>query len=337
MKQLLEVKDLSVQFHTSQGDVQAVRNVSFTLNAGEVLAIVGESGCGKSVLCKSIMKLLPLSSSITSGTIKVNDMDITHYKEREMRKFRGNLFSMVFQNPMTVLNPSMTIGAQIAEAVKQHQPGIAKQELHDRVMELMKLVEIDHPKERMNLYPHHFSGGMRQRSVMAIALAGNPKILFADEPTTSLDVTIQAQILSLFREIQAKLGAGTVFVSHDLGVVASVADRIAVMYAGKIVEIGTAEEIFYEPRHPYTWGLMRSMPAFAKKHERLYSIPGMPPDLMSPPKGDAFASRNEYAMAIDYEEEPPMFQISSTHYAATWLLDERAPVITPPIGGKMHG
>lgn len=201
------------------------------------------------------------------------------------------------------------------------------------MIELMELVGIEHPHERYHLYPYNFSGGMRQRSVMAIALASNPDILFADEPTTALDVTIQAQILDLLREVQEKLGTATILVSHDLGVVARAADRVAVMYAGKIVEIGTAEEVYYDPRHPYTWGLMRSLPAFSKGKDSLYTIPGMPPTLVDPPKGDAYACRNEYALGIDYEEMPPMFRITDTHYAATWLLDERAPKIIPPIGG----
>ena len=244
---------------------------------------------------------------------------------------------MVFQDPMTSLNPTIAIGEQIAEAVRVHNRRLSRDQVHRRVIELMELVGIDQPEQRYGLYPYNFSGGMRQRSVLAIALASNPRILFADEPTTALDVTIQAQILDLLRDIQMKLGTATVLVSHDLGVVARVADRVAVMYAGRIVEIGTTEEIFYDPRHPYTWGLMRSLPAYAQRGEPLYTIPGMPPSLIDPPKGDAFACRNEYALAIDYEEEPPLFQLSPTHFAATWLLDKRAPKVNPPVGGGFHG
>lgn len=331
MSGLLEVKNLSISFYTPQGEVEAVRDVSFSLQPGEVLAIVGESGCGKSVMCKGIMKLLPSTAKIKSGSISVNGADITNYREPDMQKLRGKLFSMVFQDPMTSLNPTMSIGSQIAEAVKVHQPRISKAQLHERTLELMELVGIEHPKERMKLYPYHFSGGMRQRTVMAIALAGNPKILFADEPTTALDVTIQAQILDLLREIQKKLGTAAVLVTHDMGIVARAADRVAVMYAGKIVEIGRTEEIFYDPRHPYTWGLMQALPAFSRGRDTLRTIPGMPPTLISPPKGDAFACRNEYALGIDYEEEPPMFPITDTHCAATWLLDERAPKIAFPV------
>lgn len=337
MAELLEIKNLSVSFDTPQGELQAVRDVSFSLHAGEVLALVGESGCGKSVLCKSIMKLLHGNARITGGSILVDGVDITNYRQRDMERLRGRLFSMVFQDPMATLNPTISIGEQIAEAVRVHHPKLEREAVYQRVMELMKLVGITEPEQRYRQYPYHFSGGMRQRSVMAIALASNPKILLADEPTTSLDVTIQAQILDLLRDIQQKLGTATIFVSHDLGVVARIADRVAVMYAGKIVEIGTAEEIFYDPRHPYTWALMRSLPAFAREGEELYTIPGMPPTMIDLPPGDAFASRNEYALAIDYEEMPPMFQISDTHYAATWLLDERAPKITPPMGGDFHG
>ena len=245
MEHLLEVKNLSVSIDGPSGEVQAVRDVSFSLKKGEVLAIVGESGCGKSVLCKSIMKLLPPSAKIKEGSISVNGQDITCYREKEMQKLRGKIFSMIFQ-----------------------------------------------------------------------------------------DLTIQAQILDLLREIQMKFGTATILVSHDLGVVARVADRVAVMYAGKIVEIGTAEEVYYDPRHPYTWGLMRSLPAFANGKESLYTIPGMPPTLINPPEGDAFACRNEYALNIDYEEMPPMFKITDTHYAATWLLDPRAPKIKSPMGGQ---
>ena len=327
---ILEASNLSVSFDTDAGEVQAVRNVSLSLKEGEVLAIVGESGCGKSVLCKSLMKMLPGNARIKSGNILANGIDITKYKERDMAKLRGTLFSMVFQDPMTALNPTMTIGKQIEEAIKIHDPHIKRDALERRVIELMELVGIDHAGDRMKLYPYHFSGGMRQRSVLAIALAGNPSILIADEPTTALDVTIQAQILDLFREIQKKLHTSTIFVTHDLGVVARVADRVAVMYAGKIVELGTVEDIFYDARHPYTWGLMQALPAYAKGQEMLRAIPGMPPVLLNPPRGDAFACRNEYALAIDYDKEPPMFQVSDTHYAATWLLDERSPKIERP-------
>ena len=333
MPELLEVKNLSVSFFTPAGEVQAVRDVSFSLKAGEVLALVGESGCGKTALCRSIMKLLPRTARIKSGSILVNGADITRCGEREMGRLRGRMFSMVFQDPMTTLNPAMTVGAQIAEAVRVHRPRAPREAVQARVLELMELVGIGSPQERMGLYPHSFSGGMRQRAVLAIALAGDPAILFADEPTTALDVTVQAQILDLFRDLQRRLGTASVFVTHDLGVVARVADRVAVMYAGKIVETGTAEEVFYDPRHPCTWGLLRALPTPGGRRDGLYAIPGMPPTLIDPPRGDAFACRNEYALAIDYEEEPPMFRITDTHYAATWLLDERAPRVIPPVGG----
>ena len=336
MEELLEIKDLHVSIRSPQGKVEAVRGVDLTLHPGEVLAVVGESGCGKSMLCKSILKLLPRNAYIESGSILVNGVDITAYRERDMAALRGKLFSMVFQDPMTSLDPTMTIGAQIAEAVLVHSPKMPKEAVYNRVLELMTLVGIARPRERYKLYPYNFSGGMRQRTVMAIALAGNPQILLADEPTTALDVTIQAQILDLLRDIQQKLHTATILVSHDLGVVARAADRVAVMYAGRIVEIGTAEEVYYDPRHPYTWGLMRSLPALARGKRALYTIPGMPPSLIDPPKGDAFAARNEYALAIDYEQAPPMFRITDTHYAATWLLDPRAPKIESPLGGNVH-
>ena len=334
MENLLEVKSLSVSFNTPRGRVHAVRDVSFSLREGEVLAIVGESGSGKSVLCKTIMKLLPRNARVDSGSIEAAGLDITSYSQKEMEKLRGKLFSMVFQDPMTSLNPTISIEKQIGEAVRVHAPKSSREALQARVAELMELVGI--PADQGKHYPCHFSGGMRQRSVMAIALASNPRILFADEPTTALDVTIQAQILDLLRSVQQKLGTATVLVSHDLGVVARVADRVAVMYAGKIVEIGTTDEIFYDPRHPYTWGLMQSLPSRTPVGQKLPTIPGMPPELIDPPAGDAFACRNAYALAIDYEQQPPMFQISPTHFAATWLLDPRAPKVTPPIGGNAH-
>lgn len=336
MEHLLTLQNLHVSYHTPRGTVQAERGVDLTLDSGEVLAVVGESGCGKSALLKAVMRLLPENASVT-GKILVNSADIAPYPEKQLQKLRGSLFSMVFQDPMTALNPSMTIGSQIAEAIVVHEPKISKEALRARVLELMELVEIDRPMERMKLYPHNFSGGMRQRAVMAIALAARAKILLADEPTTALDVTIQAQILDLLRDIQEKLHTATILVSHDLGVVARAADRVAVMYAGKIVEIGTAEEVYYDPRHPYTWALLRALPALATGCDALYTIPGMPPTLIDPPKGDAFACRNEYALAIDYEKEPPLLRVTDTHYAATWLLDPRAPRITPPIGVRRHG
>ena len=336
MEDLLRVEHLSVGIQSHMGKVQAVRDVSFSLRPGEVLAIVGESGCGKSMLCKAIMKLLPKSAKIEAGKIFAGGADITDYSEKDMRKLRGKLFSFVFQDPMTALNPTIPIGKQIAEAIRIHEPKLPQEEVYRRVLHLMELVGIQSPEERYKLYPYNFSGGMRQRSVMAIALAANPRILLADEPTTALDVTIQAQILDLLKEIQEKLGTATILVSHDLGVVARAADRVAIMYAGKIVEIGTAEEVYYDPRHPYTWGLMQSLPALNKGAAELKTIPGMPPTLINPPQGDAFACRNPYALEIDYHQQPPMFQITDTHYAATWLLDPRAPKIKPPIGGNTH-
>lgn len=335
MSELLEIKNLRVGIQSQMGKVQAVRGVDLTLKQGEVLAIVGESGCGKSILCKSIMKLLPQSAKIEDGQILINGTDIAPYSDRQMKKLRGKLFSMIFQDPLSSLNPTMTVEAQIAEAVRIHDRSLSREQVHRRVIELMNLVGIQQPEERCKLYPYNFSGGMRQRTVMAIALAGNPRILLADEPTTALDVTIQAQILNLLREIQQKLGTATILVSHDLGVVARAADRVAIMYAGKIVEIGTAEEVYYDPRHPYTWGLLQALPALAKG-KSLRAIPGMPPTLIDLPKGDAFACRNEFALSIDYEQEPPMFQITDTHYAATWLLDPRAPKVPSPIGGENH-
>lgn len=335
MSELLEIKNLRVGIQSQMGKVQAVRGVDLTLKQGEVLAIVGESGCGKSILCKSIMKLLPRSAKIEDGQILINGTDIAPYSDRQMKKLRGKLFSMIFQDPLSSLNPTMTVEAQIAEAVRIHDRSLSREQVHRRVIELMNLVGIQQPEQRCRLYPYNFSGGMRQRTVMAIALAGNPRILLADEPTTALDVTIQAQILNLLREIQQKLGTATILVSHDLGVVARAADRVAIMYAGKIVEIGAAEEVYYDPRHPYTWGLLQALPALAKG-KSLRAIPGMPPTLIDLPKGDAFACRNEFALSIDYEQEPPMFQITDTHYAATWLLDPRAPKVPSPIGGENH-
>ena len=330
MEKVLEVKDLNISFHTFSGEVQAIRGVSFDLFEGETLAIVGESGSGKSVTTKSIMRLLPPGNSeIKSGEILFGDKDITKLSEREMQKVRGKEISMIFQDPMTSLNPTMKIGKQIMEPILKHHK-ISKKDAKARAIELLDLVGIPNPEERFNQYPHQFSGGMRQRVVIAIALACDPKVLIADEPTTALDVTIQAQILELMKSLQKQINTSIIFITHDLGVVANVADRVAVMYGGKIVEVGTVDEIFYNPQHPYTWGLLSSMPDLDSRGKELYVIPGTPPNLLNPPKGDAFAARNKYAMQIDLEEQPPMFKISDTHYAATWLLHPDAPKVTPP-------
>ncbi|TWD93685.1 oligopeptide transport system ATP-binding protein [Neobacillus bataviensis] len=330
MEKILEVKDLNISFHTFSGEVKAIRGVSFDLIKGETLAIVGESGSGKSVTSKSIMGLLPAQNSeIKSGHILFDGKDLTKLSDKQMQKIRGHEISMIFQDPMTSLNPTMKIGNQIMEPLIKHQ-NMSKHAATERAIELLRLVGIPKPEIRVNQYPHQFSGGMRQRVVIAIALACNPKVLIADEPTTALDVTIQAQILELMKDLQKKIDTSIIFITHDLGVVANVADRVAVMYGGKIVEIGTSDEIFYNPQHPYTWGLISSMPDMETDDEELYSIPGTPPDLLDPPKGDAFAPRNPYAMKIDLVQEPPFFKVSDTHYAATWLLHPDAPKVEPP-------
>ncbi|MEN1966804.1 ABC transporter ATP-binding protein [Lentibacillus sp. N15] len=334
MKKLLEVTDLNISFHTFAGEVQAIRGVDFDLYEGETLAIVGESGSGKSVTTKSIMRLLPPGNSeIKAGKIMFNDADLAKASERQMQKIRGKDISMIFQDPMTSLNPTMTIGKQIMEPLLKHQK-LSKHKAKERALKLLELVGIPKPEIRLKQYPHQFSGGMRQRVVIAIALACAPKVLIADEPTTALDVTIQGQILDLMKELQQQIETSIIFITHDLGVVANVADRVAVMYGGKIVEIGTVDEIYYNPQHPYTWGLISSMPSLDTDDEELYVIPGTPPDLLNPPKGDAFAARNPYAMKIDLEEEPPMFKVSDTHYAATWLLHPDAPKVEPPLAVK---
>ncbi|MFE8700381.1 ABC transporter ATP-binding protein [Cytobacillus sp. FJAT-54145] len=330
MEKMLEVKDLNISFHTFGGEVKAIRGVNFDLYKGETLAIVGESGSGKSVTTKSIMRLLPESNSeIKSGQILFDGKDLAKLTDKQMQKIRGKDISMIFQDPMTSLNPTMIVGKQIMEPIIKHQ-NMSKSEAKERAIELLRLVGIPKPEDRFKQYPHQFSGGMRQRVVIAIALACNPRVLIADEPTTALDVTIQAQILELMKDLQQKIDTSIIFITHDLGVVANVADRVAVMYGGKIVEIGTVDEIFYNPKHPYTWGLISSMPDLDTGKSELYAIPGSPPDLLNPPKGDAFAPRNQFAMKIDLEQEPPMFKVSDTHYAATWLLHPDAPKVEPP-------
>ena len=330
MEKLLEVKNLCVNFGTYGGEVKAVRGVTFDLHKGETLAIVGESGSGKSVACKTIMRLLSSNGYIKDGQILFDGKDLTKISEKDMEKVRGKDIAMIFQDPMTSLNPTMTIGKQIMEPIIKHQ-GFSKEDARKRAIELIELVGISDAEKRFKQYPHQFSGGMRQRIVIAISLACNPKVLIADEPTTALDVTIQAQILELIKDLQEKTGVAVIFITHDLGVVANMADRVAVMYAGKIIEYGTSDDIFYDPKHPYTWGLLGSMPTLDIGDNDLYNIPGTPPDLMDPPKGDAFALRSAYAMKIDHLAEPPMFKVSDTHYAATWLLHPLAPKIERPV------
>ncbi|MFB9860612.1 ABC transporter ATP-binding protein [Salinicoccus siamensis] len=323
---VLQMKDLHVDFSTYAGTVNAVRGVSFDVYKGETLAIVGESGSGKSVTNQAIMKLLPQPPAIySSGEILFDGKNLLDLSEKQMEKVRGKDISMIFQDPMTSLNPTMKIGKQITEVMLKHQK-ISKNDAKKRALELMKMVGIPMPERRLNQYPHEFSGGMRQRVVIAIALAADPKLLIADEPTTALDVTIQAQILDVMKEIQKSSQTSIIFITHDLGVVANVADRVAVMYAGEIVEVGTVEDIFYNPQHPYTWGLLGSMPDLNEdRDQRLRTIEGSPPDLTDPPKGDAFAPRNPYAMKIDYEQNPPMFKVNDQHFAKTWRLHPDAP------------
>ncbi|APJ10460.1 peptide ABC transporter ATP-binding protein [Bacillus safensis] len=336
-ERILEVKDLAISFKTYGGEVQAIRGVNFHLNKGETLAIVGESGSGKSVTSQAIMRLIPMPPGyFKRGQILFDGQDIVKKTEKQMQTIRGKDISMIFQDPMTSLNPTMKVGKQITEVLFKHEQ-ISKEAAEKRAIELLELVGIPMPEKRIKQYPHEFSGGMRQRVVIAMALAADPKLLIADEPTTALDVTIQAQILELMKEIQQKVDTSIIFITHDLGVVANVADRVAVMYAGQIVETGTVDEIFYNPKHPYTWGLLASMPSLdtdGGDEGKLTAIPGTPPDLTNPPKGDAFALRSDYAMKIDFEQEPPMFKVSDTHYVKSWLLHPNAPKVEPPASVK---
>ncbi len=327
-KSILDVQDLRVSFHTYSGKVQAVRGVSFDLQRGETLAIVGESGSGKSVTTKAIMGVLPKNAVVEAGSILYRGQDLTKLTEAEFHKIRGKQIGLIFQDPLSALNPIMRIGNQIMESLR-FQQGLSRSEARKQALKLMEAVSIPEPEVRIDQYPFQFSGGMRQRIVIAIALAGNPEILICDEPTTALDVTVQSTILELVNKIKRERGLSVIFITHDLGVVANMADRICVMYAGKIVEYGTSEEVFYSPAHPYTWALLSSMPDLEAK-ERLFSIPGTPPNMLHPPEGDAFSPRNPYAMQIDFMQEPPFFKLSDTHYAATWLLHPDAPYVEMP-------
>ncbi len=333
---IVEVKNLAVSFRTNKGMVRAVRGISYELKKGETLAIVGESGSGKSVSARALLGIEAPNAVIEGGQILYRGEDLLKYTEKdfERKRIRGRHISMVFQDPMSSLNPIMKIGPQLTEAMllngRQEGGGrLSKQEAHDRAITLMQEVGISDAEKRFGQYPFEFSGGMRQRIVIAIAIASHPELLICDEPTTALDVTVQAQILELINSLKESNGMSVIFITHDLGVVANVADRIAVMYAGKIVEVGTADDIFYAPAHPYTWALLSSMPDLDTTGS-LDAIPGTPPNMLDPPPGDAFAPRNKYAMQIDFEQEPPMFRISPTHYAATWLLHPDAPHVEMP-------
>ena len=321
-EKLLEIKDERLSFFTPAGEVKALNGVSFSMDEGEVLGIVGESGSGKSVTAYSVMGLTAHPGKLIGGTINFNGHQIDKMSEKEMRKIRGNEVSIIFQDPMTSLNPVYTIGNQITEVICLHT-GKSKKEAHDRAKELLELVGINEPAKRLKQYPHELSGGMRQRVMIAIALACEPKLLIADEPTTALDVTIQAQILELMQELRKKLGMSIIMITHDLGVVASMCERIAVMYAGHIVEYGTADEIFYEPEHEYTKGLIKSIPKLnVQETERLIPIEGQPVDLLNPPAGCPFAPRCANCMKICLREMPPKTELSDTHYSQCWLLQK---------------
>ncbi|HFI0683213.1 TPA: ABC transporter ATP-binding protein [Streptococcus suis] len=340
-QKILEMRDLSITFHTSKGPIQNIRGVDLDLYAGETLAIVGESGSGKSVTVKTIMGIASSNQVIDSGTVIFNyndgkqdkTVDLIQLSKKELRQhINGKRIAMVFQDPMTSLNPTMTIGNQIMEGMFIHYQ-TPRKEAEQKAIQLLDLVGITNPKERMKQYPHQLSGGMRQRVVIAIALACDPEILICDEPTTALDVTIQAKILDLIKDIQAKTGIAVIYITHDLGVVAKVADYVNVMYAGRIVEKGRAEEIFFDPRHPYTWGLLSAMPEVTTNAEKLYAIPGNPPNLSDYSGGDPFFERNDYALNIDRRLEAPMFPVpgSDSHFVASWLMHPDAPKVDMPI------
>ncbi|MFZ2539665.1 MAG: ABC transporter ATP-binding protein [Oscillospiraceae bacterium] len=320
-EKILEIENLKVSFDTYAGEVQAVRGISFHVDNGEVLAIVGESGCGKSVTAQTIMKLNPMPPArIKCGTINLDGKDIVSMSEKDMESVRGSVVSMIFQDPMTCLNPTMIVGKQLTEAIVKHQK-INKKTAEKEAIRLLKIVQIPNPEERIKQYPHEFSGGMRQRVMIAMALSCSPKLLIADEPTTALDVTIQAQILDLMADIKKDIGTAIILITHDLGVVANLADRVAVMYAGKIVETGKATDIFYNPSHPYTNGLLASLPRIdSDRTKELLAIEGTPPDLFAPPVGCEFAARCKHCMNICKTDVPPSFELGNGHKSACWML-----------------
>ena len=337
-KKILEVKNLSVSFNTYAGEVKALRDVSFSVDRGETLAIVGESGSGKSVTVQSIIRLIPMPpGEIKGGEILFENEDLIKVSDERMRELRGGRIGMIFQDPMTSLNPTIKVGKQIMEGILIHKK-VSKDEAKKRAIDMLEKVGIPKPEERFNQYPHEFSGGMRQRAVIAIALSCEPDLLICDEPTTALDVTIQAQILELINDLKKELNIAVVLITHDLGVVAETADRVVVMYAGEKLEEAPVEELFKNPKHPYTLGLLKSLPRLDMgSNEKLSSIPGTPPDLLKPPVGDPFAPRSEYAMKIDYERKPPMIDLGNGHFVKSWLYVEGAPKVKSPFENKKEG
>ena len=335
MADVLKIENLHVSFDTYAGEVHAVRGVSLHVGEGEVLAIVGESGCGKSVTAQTIMKLNPMPPArIKEGSIDLCGEDIVAANEKKMQDIRGRLVSMIFQDPMTCLNPTMKVGKQLTEAICQHRK-LSKDEAKKEAVRLLEMVQIPNAAERAEQYPHEFSGGMRQRAMIAMAMSCEPKLLIADEPTTALDVTIQAQIMQLMAKVREETGTAIILITHDLGVVANLADRVAVMYAGKIVEIGSTDDIFYNPQHCYTLGLLKSIPKIHEdEHERLIPIEGTPVDLLNPPAGCPFASRCDKCMKICLREMPPYTEISEGHVSACWLIQKRQMEEAKAEGGK---
>ncbi|WP_291633621.1 ABC transporter ATP-binding protein [Clostridium sp.] len=332
MERLVEINNLKTSFFTHVGEVKAVGGISFYLNKGEALGIVGESGSGKSVTMMSLMRLLPDTGKIIDGEILFQGKNLVTLPEKQMESIRGNEIGMIFQDPMTSLNPVFTIGNQIMEPLLKHR-GLTKKEAFDKSVQMLSLVGIPSPEQRMKQYPHEFSGGMRQRAMIAMALCCEPKLLIADEPTTALDVTIQAQILELMKDIKEKLDTSIILITHDLGVVADVCARINVMYGGLIAETGSTKDLFYNPRHPYTWGLLNSIPNHKSAiREKLKPIEGQPPDLLKPPIGCPFAPRCDYAMKICEQQRPPLFEISPNHFAACFLNHPDAPKTKAPVG-----
>ena len=337
-EKILEVKNLSVSFNTYAGEVKALRDISFHVNKGETLAIVGESGSGKSVTVQTVMKLIPMPpAEIKGGEILFQGEDLIQVSDARRRQLRGGKIGMIFQDPMTSLNPTIKVGKQIMEGILIHKK-VTKEEAKKQAVEMLRKVGIPKPEERFNQYPHEFSGGMRQRAVIAIALSCEPELLICDEPTTALDVTIQAQILDLINSLKKELNIGVILITHDLGVVAETADRVIVMYAGEKLEEAPVRELFKHPKHPYTWGLLKSLPRLDMSNgEKLESIPGTPPDLLKPPVGDPFAPRSEYAMKIDYEKKPPMIDLGNGHFVKSWLYVKGAPEVKNPFENNGEG